>query len=331
VSRRGDADPAGDPPADPPAADPAAAVPSPPTQRVVAVVELLLAASRPLAVSEITQALGLNRSTCSAILGTLAERGWVTRLPDLAYAPGPGLIPLAQAVRERLPIAGVADGVVRRLASDTGYMAGLSRVERDEIANLIFVEPHPSGGPKPQPRPLVRLPLLPPMGAVTVAFSEPDVARAWLDRAADARVRGHLRRFLDSVRAQGVGVWRFDRVGAAVAARLGDLVAASGRPGAPDPAVRAAVADTLLALGRHGYTTEELTASNGPLPIALVAAPIFDEHGVPRYELELHVLQAKVSSSRLRALARRVRVDADALSAVCGGAPERPAGTWPWT
>jgi DNA-binding IclR family transcriptional regulator len=310
-------------------ADAAAEVASPPTQRVVEVVELLLATPHALTVSEISQALALNRSTCAIILSTLADLGWVTRSPDLTYGPGPGLIPVAQAVRERLPIAGVAEGVVRTLAADTGYMAGLSRIERDEVANLVFVEPQPSSGTKPPMRPLTRLPLLPPMGAVTVAFSDPAIARAWIDRAADAEVRRHLQRFLDSVRAQGVGVWRFDRVSSTVADRLGDLMAASGRPGA-DPTVRAAVADALLALGRHGYTTDELTAADGSLPIALVAAPVFDEQGVPRYELELHVLQAKVTRARLRALARRVCADADALTLVCGGVPHRPMGTWPW-
>jgi DNA-binding IclR family transcriptional regulator len=314
-----------------PAAAAAPAVASPPTHRVVAVVELLLASPVPLPVSSLSQRLRLNRSTCTAILSTLADLGWVTRLSDLTYAPGSGLIPLAHAVRDRLPISGIAERVVRELVADTGYIAGLSRVERDEIANVVFIEPEPSDRPTPQPRLLTRLPLLPPMGAATVAFSGPEVGQAWVDRAPDAETRRHLGRFLTSVREQGVAVWRFDRVGSAVAARLGDLVSAGPGPlDPPDQSVRTAVADVLLALGRHGYTTDELTRANGPLPIALVAAPVFDERGVPLYELGLHVLQPRVTSARLRTLARRVRTDADALTVVCGGIPDRPTATWPW-
>jgi DNA-binding IclR family transcriptional regulator len=303
---------------------------SPPTQRVVAVVELLLASPAPLPVSAITARLGLNRSTCTAILATLDELGWVARRGDLTYGPGPGLLPLANAIRDRVPISVVADRLVHQLAADTGSIAGLSRVERDEITNVVYVDPSPRDGPQLLPRLLARLPLIPPMGAVTVAFSEPAVRRAWVERAPDPDMRAHLRRFLAAIREQGVAVWRFDRVGAAIAVRLGEVLSARGGTiGDAGPAVLD-VADVLLAMGRQGYMTEDLVGVPGPLPIALIAAPVFDDRGVPLYELELHVLTARVPARTARELAKRVRSDADALTVACGGTPDRPTGTWPW-
>src|SRR5205823_2361202 len=76
---------------------------SPPTDRVVAVLELL-AGNESRTVSEVARALDLNRSTATAVLTALAGAGWVERLPDRGYVLGPGLLPVAEAAFARLPV-----------------------------------------------------------------------------------------------------------------------------------------------------------------------------------------------------------------------------------
>ena len=63
--------------------------------------------------SDIVDSLQISRSTCFAILETLERRTWVERRADRTYEPGRGLIPVANAVRARLPILQRADRVMR--------------------------------------------------------------------------------------------------------------------------------------------------------------------------------------------------------------------------
>jgi predicted transcriptional regulator len=54
---------------------------SPPTERVVAIVEMLVGTGSPMSVSEVTEYLGLTRSTCAAILDTLEHFQWASDWP----------------------------------------------------------------------------------------------------------------------------------------------------------------------------------------------------------------------------------------------------------
>src|SRR3954465_15292968 len=85
--------------------------PSPPTRRVVAVMELLAqAAATPLTLAEICRELRISRSTGHAILATLCACDWILRDPlSGRYALGPGLprphpgnAPISRILREPL-------------------------------------------------------------------------------------------------------------------------------------------------------------------------------------------------------------------------------------
>ncbi|MYW03213.1 helix-turn-helix domain-containing protein, partial [Streptomyces sp. SID3343] len=133
---------------------------SPPTDRVVAVVELLAAASGGLSVSEIATRLDLNRSTAGAVLGALAEPGWVQRGRDLLYTLGPGLLAVAGAVQGRVRMPVDAADVLADLAERTGCGAALSLVGGDHV---VFVAVEPGPGRVPAGITVgARLPLRPP-------------------------------------------------------------------------------------------------------------------------------------------------------------------------
>ena len=78
---------------------------SPPTDRVVTIVELLAEQSEPSSVASIASRLELNRSTVTSILLALERAGWAARQPDRRYTLGPGLLGVAEAVRESLPLS----------------------------------------------------------------------------------------------------------------------------------------------------------------------------------------------------------------------------------
>lgn len=64
---------------------------SPPTARVVRIVEMLAAAMQPKTVSEIAASTGISRATATAVVNELEAAGWVARDDELRYRIGASL------------------------------------------------------------------------------------------------------------------------------------------------------------------------------------------------------------------------------------------------
>jgi DNA-binding IclR family transcriptional regulator len=291
-------------------------VPSPPTDRVVEVVELLLEADGPLRISDIVDRLRINRATCSAILEALELRGWVERLSDRSYQPGAGLIPVANAVRSRLPILQSAEPVMTRLFEELRVEGvALSLIDGGRWARVARV-----GSPTAvDAGPMFKMPFIPPFGAVVAAFAPEREQRAWLDLVSDQAVRQHLRRLLETVRQQGVAVWRFD----AHTQFISDAIFAAhsaviSKLTSPDSDSGNRLSSLLHELARLGYLAPELQSKRS-FAVAYLEAPIFDADGRTCYELEVHVLRDAVTKAELTDIVARIRVAAAELTAACGG------------
>lgn len=281
---------------------------SPPTDRVIVIVRRLLETDQSLRVSDLAAPLGITRSTCSAVLASLEGHGWVEREADGRYRPGAGLIPVANAVRARLPILPLAGTLLRALVSETGAEgASLSRV--DSTSTVVVASVGPDG--LSDSSPALRLPIFPPFGPVVVAFRPGEARRRWLTTVTDATVRDHLAEFLATIRRRRVGIWRLDH-------DVHRLIEALG--GAQLDERTAAL---FLTAGRSGYLDKELSG-DGPFPVSYMAAPVFDADGGPCFELELHLVRAAVQPQQLDELTRRLGSAAQRLTRACGGVPPRP-------
>ncbi len=290
-------------------------VPSPPTDRVVAVVELLLAAESPLRVSDISDSLQISRSTCFAILETLQQRSWAQRRPDRTYEPGRGLIPVANAVRARLPILGRADEAMRAVVEELGVEgATLSLVGRGRLSQVARIGPRSSLDVGP----LFQLPMYPPFGAAVVAFGRPADEQRWLAEVSDEASHEPLRRVLDAVRTTGVAVWRLDAVTELLSEAIFasqtmiDRLTAARRT---EPEGRAGL---LSLFDRLGLSVADLRSSD-PVPVAYLEAPIFDAEGRTCYVLEVHVLRESVTHPEMARIVATARATADELTRECGG------------
>ncbi len=300
------------------------ALASPPTARAVAVVELLVGSEHPLRISEITQRLGLNRSTCTAILDTLVQLRWVECTGGRAYRVGPGLIPVANAVRGRLPVLHEADPLMRSMVHQLGIEAvTLSRLDNGFLTLVETVHRNPDF----DVRPSFRLPVYPPFGAAVTAFATDGERERWLELVADRGVRSHIADVLAFVRRHGVAIWHHDRAGQLLQRSIAATDDLNRRLGVQpcDAAVQRELAELALALGRSGYTAAQL-ASSDALAVSYLAAPVFDALDQPCFSLELHVLRADVPLTRVRALAAALRTAADELTTACGGTPDH----FPW-
>ena len=116
---------------------------SPPTQRVVAVLDFL--ARHPceqFGLSELARRLELSKPTCLGIVTTLTDSGYLVRdARDKTYGLGPALITLGHTAQEAMRVNPAARDELRRLSAAHNTIAALSAVVDDRITLLELVAP----------------------------------------------------------------------------------------------------------------------------------------------------------------------------------------------
>jgi DNA-binding IclR family transcriptional regulator len=167
---------------------------------------LALLAARPtqsFTLTEIAGQLDLSPASCHALMKVLSEAGYVSRHPaHKSYELGPALVAIGHAALERHRAIDLARDEVRRLADDLHIEAIASAPIGSELIVLAR-----AGRPRHLellPRIGQRLPIVPPIGAVFIAW-EPEVQiESWLDRSdATGRDRAQLRKRLGQIRDRG--------------------------------------------------------------------------------------------------------------------------------
>ncbi|MVU76502.1 helix-turn-helix domain-containing protein [Nocardia sp. ET3-3] len=278
---------------------------SPPTQRVISIVELLAAGPGPRTSAEIADGLGLNRSTAGTILAALAERGWVHRLPDLSYELGPALAALGRQS------SGTGDRAwlereLERLGDRVDCGAALTTITLDHLEFLAVTRDRYTVGIESG----ARIPLLAPAGAAIIAHWGSARQQDWLHTRGPER-RAEYREVLATLRATGFCAWRLEsdslpnaRVLSEVADHLADQPASKE--------LRGRVLAQLAAIGGSAYDRAAFDRE-GPLPVSYISAPVFDGGGHAVMELQIGPLRDEVTRverrrylAELSAAARRI-------------------------
>ncbi|BDH59109.1 hypothetical protein MTP03_40480 [Tsukamurella sp. PLM1] len=117
---------------------------SPPTERVVAVLEFLSRHERErFGISELARRVGLSKPTCLGIAATLVESGYLIRDDrDKTYRLGPALIPLGRAARTSLRADPAGGDILAGLWEAFGHPVSLSGVVGDRVTVLdVAVDP----------------------------------------------------------------------------------------------------------------------------------------------------------------------------------------------
>jgi DNA-binding IclR family transcriptional regulator len=281
---------------------------SPPTDRVVAIVEWLAAQNESSSVASIASRLELNRSTVTSILLALERAGWVVRQADRKYTLGPGLVGVAEAVRRLLPLSTECTHAIEHLAERAGCGAALAVVGAAELSFLTVVRGRgriPAGVGVG-----VRMPLVAPVAAAVIAHRDAQARRTWLASAQGASPEA-LDAVLAQVRQHGVAVFGLgdaDPKALDVLAEVVELLAEHPRRAA----LRGRVFELLAGLNGNPYTAEQLTTSQA-LSVSYLAASVFD-NGQAVYELQLGPLQDAVSASERDRYIREILATAEKLS-----------------
>ena len=224
--------------------------------RALAVMDAL-AAGGELGTNEIARRTGVNASTVSRLLATLASAGYVDQAANGRYRLGIRLVQLGNAVVDRLDLRELARPELERLVGDVGETATLSVAGGYEAVTVDFVQsPSSVQGVAQLGRPSVAHATA--TGKVLVAFGgigpPPGPLRRYTARTiADPRA---LAREVERVRARGwadaVGEREDDLAGIAAPVRgsRGELAAIIGVQGPTvrlDAKARAAALEPLLA------------------------------------------------------------------------------------
>lgn len=289
---------------------------SPPTERVVAVLEFL--ARHPhdrFGLSELARRVELSKPTCLGILTTLTEAGYLVRdggetHRDKTYRLGPALITLGHLAQESLRVSPAARDELRRLSETFGVTAALSGVVDDRITLLDLVAPP---GTPATVRVGQSYPFAPPVGLMFVLWDDRAVSE-WLHKEPTIPLRtdtARVERVIAECRSTGYLVERLTPGGR----RLYALMAGMSNT-LPDE-LRALLGELVSDIGERVY----LHGEDGPAArhdISVIAAPVYDQH---QRQVMVATLQigAALSDDEITAHAQGLIRAADTLTGQLGG------------
>ena len=274
---------------------------TPAAQRTVDVLNLLAAhPGRPLGLSEIARRVGIGKGSAHALLTTLGEAGYLVRNPgDKTYVLGPAA---------ELSTLDYARPAMERLSAELGLQCLASAAIGTEIVILGR-----AGAPVPLGLSVEvgqRLPLVPPLGTVFVAWSPPHEIDAWLRRLGASAGEDELARYraaVATVRRRGYSV----ALEAEARARLGRALAdVAGDAGAAE--LRAQVLELVAELGHEEYILGELTGA-ARYQVNHLAAPVRDPDGRVVLALVLLGFTDRIDAEDLAPLGRRLVAEARAV------------------
>ena len=246
---------------------------SPPTQRVLAVLDFL--AQHPhesFGLSDLARRLDLSKPTCLGIVTTLTEsRHLVRDGSDKSYRLGPALISLGHAAQESLRVNPAAREELRRLSTTYDTTAALSAVIDDRITLLELVGPP---GADVGVRVGQSYPFAPPVGLMFVLWDD-EALRAWLAREPTIPLRtdtARLDRVVAECRETGHLVERLTPGGRRLYAMM------AGMSSTLPQELRALLGELISDVGERVYLRSESTGARQRHDISVISAPVFDHH-----------------------------------------------------
>ncbi|MCB0927643.1 MAG: helix-turn-helix domain-containing protein [Mycobacterium sp.] len=293
---------------------------SPPTERVVAVLEFLAAHPNDrFGLSELARRAGITKPTCLGILTTLTEAGYLVRDDgdngrNKTYRLGPALIALGHRAQEAMRVSPAARAELRRLAAEFGTTAAVSAVIDDRITVLDLVGPP---GVDVGVSVGQSYPFAPPVGLMFVLW-DPAALRAWLTKAPTVPLRTDSARLdlvVDSCRSAGYLVERLTPAGR----RLYSLMA--GVSGTLPDELVALLGELVADTGERVYLPGEAPATRHD--VSVISAPVYDHHQRQVMVVSLHIGHA-LTDAEITARARALVATADRVTAQLAGNKPSP-------
>ncbi|WP_197375410.1 IclR family transcriptional regulator [Mycolicibacterium baixiangningiae] len=287
--------------------------PSPPTERVVGILDFL--AGHPdqrFGVSELARRVGLSKPTCLGIVTSLSDAGYLVRdATDKTYRLGPSLITLGHKAQESMRVSPAAREELRRLSARFGVTAALSGVVDDRITLLDLVAP---AGARPGVEVGQSYPFAPPVGLMFVLWDD-EAVQAWLAKEPTLPLRtdtDRLNRVIAECRADGYLVERLTPGGR----RLYALMAGMSTT-LPDE-LRALLGELVSDIGERVYLRDGDSPGRKRHDISVISAPVYDHHQRQVMVASMHI-GTSLTDNEIGVRARALVATADAVTLQLGG------------
>jgi DNA-binding IclR family transcriptional regulator len=244
--------------------------------------------------SDIAARLGINPGSAHALLAVLSDAGYLERDPRLrTFRLGPAVVALGAAALDAHPVIDVARDAARELAHETGLEVAVTAPAGDHIVFLAKAgEPSARGVPVHIGQ---RVPLIPPIGSVFVAWGGAD---AWL---AQAHNPDRLREVLEIVRRRGYSIALEADARQQLGHALNDLAANPS-----DDRLSSRVGKLVSDLSERRYQLHQLKADRH-YAVSMIAAPIFGSAGQVALAITLQGFADGLPGTEIAALGERLR------------------------
>jgi DNA-binding IclR family transcriptional regulator len=283
---------------------------SPPTRRVIAVMEYLARDPlRPASLTDVGLGAGINRATCLAILSELVRAGWLVRDPTTkAYGLGPSVLHLGAAADDALQHVHLARQALDELHKRFGFGCGVATTRNGYVEVVAFVGDAGDAGRR-------RVPFGAPFGPAFVAWADDAAQEEWFRRSRsplDDDDRAWYATVFASMRQRLYGVDRLSDAAIRLRRVLTEV--------AEDPAaewIQPEIDDMLHKLGNRVQVVRELVP-DARFPVNLFYAPVFGADSRPVLNLSVHPVRV-MSFEELSSLSSHLTAAAAEITGRCGG------------
>lgn len=233
--------------------------------------------------SELVERLGVNIASCHAVLNALTKNGYLIRHPKhKTYTLGPALVAIGQASLERHPAIGMAREAAYELAEETKLEVVLNARIGDEIVGLArYGKFHMSAASM---RVGQHVPLIPPLGALWMAWSNEDDIKSWMQRLPHKITREEKASYnevLSYIRTHGYGIYLENPATVQLAQTTEGI--SSSRDSRDTKEQLTKLIDS-LDVDRHYLTAPEKGES---YKVNIISAPIFSPFGETWYVMSM--------------------------------------------
>ncbi len=266
-------------------------------------------------IAELSRALTINLSSLHAVLAALETEGFVRRDPvNKSYRLGPFALAIGASALQSHPSLAAAELALNDLATELDLEGFITSACGDAIVVLARVGQHRPTSPSL--RVAQRVPLLPPVGGVFIAWADDLKRDLWLSRAPSAQ-RKPYEEILQLIRLRGftVGLEGPERKHLSTAVRAAQSQSATDASNTLERA--------LEELARAHYHLGDAWSA-APNTVSLIAAPVFDHRGNVEIALTLSGFAQPLSKEEIEEIGRRLRDIAIVATRASGGeAPQR--------
>jgi DNA-binding IclR family transcriptional regulator len=294
--------------------------PAPAVVRAVRLVDLLVShPTERFTLSELARRTGVGLGSVHAVLTELEDAGYLSRHPIArTYSLGPALVVAGAVALEQQPALGLAKEEIDAVAAALGVEALVTAPTTHEI---VFVARAGRASPR-SPTMLVgeRVPLVPPLGAVFMAWASASEIDAWLARAPAAggtELVARSRADLALARARGFSIGSASETQRAFGATVFSLADAPRRR-----ELRADLDMLLVALAADDYAVASIDPAR-IYDIGMIAAPVFDGDGRVVAAIAATGFSLGLRAPDVVRAAERIRDAAAVVTKRMGGRPTR--------